>query len=635
MSDSFELRILIGMLRRQFWLIVTVTAATLALASIAIFSITPRFTATGLILVDTASKDLLDSQRGVSNGLTDNSRVDSEVKIVQSDGVLLKVIKDQHLVSDDEFGIRLGLRDKILSALRIKEPALPSGEDAVGKVLEAFKNAVTSRRDGLTYLISVGVTSESATKAASLSNALMNAYIDQQVDSKVLETITSRNILQNRISNANRVLLEAEKEFDTFINSNIGRLQNESSSAPLVALRSQIEQVAKDKAERVRRLDRATESLSQGDLDSLVIELQSDAITELENQRSKLREQIASPSLTSNRQKFNLRQELLKVEQVLRARAPAELNQLRGSIESFDVKSDGLREQLRNAVSSSDLPPEDVTRLYALQQAIQIARSQYQNLMARSQELAAQASLQLADSKVVSAALAPYKASYPNKRIALALAGLIALGLSLMLAFLREYFIGGFTNEEQIAPVLGVPLASVVPQQNDRDWFGQKGLGLSDRVVSAPMSAFSEAIRRIRIAVDHALHMNPSTSELSASRTPGVVIMVTSSLPGEGKSTAALSLARNYAVTGRKTLLIDFDLRKPNIHRQIGEKSTPALVDFLRTEDASASLLGLIDKDPLSNLSIIVGGRRPNLPMSDLLVGPRVSQLISIAQQQF
>jgi capsular exopolysaccharide synthesis family protein len=630
MTETIDLRVLLGLMRRQLWLILSVAIAMIFLISVVVFSLTPRYTAQALVLVDTSSKNLLDPETGTTNGSTDNSRVESEVRIAQSDSVLLNVARDASLVSDDEFGLKIGLFDKVLALLHIKQPTLPSGEAAVGAVLDSFRKAVVVRREGLTYLLSASVTSKSPARAAQLANMLTAAYIRNQIDSKIAGTVDSKNIVQSQVGAATAVLIQNENKIDGFFADNLNRLASESQSPALAALKSQLDQVNRDRTLEFNRLSDANQKLQNGDLSAVVVALQSDALKELQRQKDALNSQLSGVTAGSKKA-IDLQNELGKLDESLRQQATSEVSALQSSLATGDAKTDDVRKQIRNAILGN-LPPETMAQIYVLQQSAQISRTQYQNLLTRLQDLTTQASLQLADSRVVSSALEPTRPSFPNKQLILTVAALAALGMGVGAAFLREYFVGGFTSEHQVAAVLNIPLASVAPQQQGGDELDRPhGHGLSDHVISSPFSIFSESIRRIRVVIDQALFRK---REGNGGDAEGVIVMVSSTLPGEGKSTMAMSLARTYALAGKRTLLIDCDLRKPSVHRHLDMEPTPAFVNFLRDED-NTGLSSLVSTDGQTGLSVILGAKRPEFPTDDLLMGARIGRLLGSAKKHF
>jgi uncharacterized protein involved in exopolysaccharide biosynthesis len=112
MNDAIDLKMVLGLVRRQIWMILWVVTLAITFAvAVIVFSLTPRYSVQALVLVDTTSKNLLNPDNAVASGSTDNSRVEGEVRIVQSDAVLLDVIKDGGLISDPEFGLKTSIAD--------------------------------------------------------------------------------------------------------------------------------------------------------------------------------------------------------------------------------------------------------------------------------------------------------------------------------------------------------------------------------------------------------------------------------------------------------------------------------------------------------------------------------------------
>lgn len=189
MNDVADVRMLIGLAHRQARTILLVGLPIFLLSLVIVFSFTPRYTAQSLVLVDTSSKNLLDPDAATSSGLTDNSRVEGEVRIIQSDAALVEAIKDGNLLADPEFASNR-FKDRLLSRIGFGANAA-SGDTAAGEVLSTFKDAVRVRGEGLTYLIGVGVASDDAEKAARLANLVTAVYIKKQVEAKVASAVSA------------------------------------------------------------------------------------------------------------------------------------------------------------------------------------------------------------------------------------------------------------------------------------------------------------------------------------------------------------------------------------------------------------------------------------------------------------
>ncbi|MDB5528485.1 MAG: hypothetical protein JWR51_1588 [Devosia sp.] len=602
-NGEIDIRAIFGLLRRQFRLIAITTLAIVTAAGLATLALTPIYTATALIMVDPSRKDLLEPENQVRNSGSDSARVESEVELVRSDTVLMKVIEDRRLVSDSEFGAGPGWTTRLLALLRPDTEAPMDGQ-ALGEVLNRLRAAVSAQRRGLTYVIAVQARSENPTRAADLANAITQAYIEDQIASKVAGTLASRDILQARIEQARQAIVASENSFDTFIYDNIDRLAGQSGDSQLATLANQIETIKNAGTQNTLTADIVRRSLDTGSWGELPTSLASDALKALAQQHG----------------------EIDGIDAQLHDAATSELTALQATIAEGQNNGNQLRDTLRTAVLNSDLPPGVLTQIYESQQNASIARAQYETLLARAQDQSAQADLQVADSRVVSPALVPASPSFPNPQLILPLSALAALSIGVGLAFLYENVIGGFSSEEQAESVLRVKVASSLPRlktvRSDQTSF-------AELMVNAPISVFSESVRRVRASVDRAAKTGTVLGQ-------GIVIMVSSTAPDEGKTTTALALARSYALSGKSTLLIDCDLRKPSVHRQLGIEPSVGFLDYLTAEAGDAiNIQTITSKDPLSPATVIAGAHRSSLPTDQLIASMAFVQLVSAARRSF
>jgi capsular exopolysaccharide synthesis family protein len=624
-ENELNLRAIFGLLRRQFRLIAVTVVAVVALATLVAFTLTPTFTSSALILVDPSNKNLLAPEAQMNSSAADSARIDSEVELARSDNVLLRAIRDENLVTDPEFGVSIGLWTRVLTFLRLRTPALPSGEQAVNQALSELRSAVSVQRRGLTYLISVQVRSEQAEKAARITNAIAESYIADQLASKVDSVLASYNVLQARIGQAREAIVSSEGQFDTFVSDNMQRIIEDSGRTDLAQMQQQMAQLQAARDQSQRSAEAVTTYLANEDWSSIVSTLQSSALDELAQQRQDLADQLSQAGADTPTA-VNLRDELAAIENRLRETASSEVSDLRASVTQNQTQEDTLRQRLRQEVLGSSLSADVLTRLYELQQGAELARTQYQTLLARSQDLEAQADLQLADSRIVSPALPPERPSFPNKPLIIILAALAGLGLGAGLAFLRENLIGGFTTEEQVESVLRQQVAASVPRERAKS----ERESLANLMVTSPLSLFAESIRRIRAVLDQDLR-SPDEESLGSR-----VILVTSTAPNEGKTTTALALARSYSLAGYSTLLIDCDLRKPSIHRHLNLDPSQGLLDFLTDEAMrDVGVQNIVSKDNLTEMTLIIGSRRSDLPTDQLLAGPAFGRLIAAARNSF
>jgi capsular exopolysaccharide synthesis family protein len=198
----------------------------------------------------------------------------------------------------------------------------------------------------------------------------------------------------------------------------------------------------------------------------------------------------------------------------------------------------------------------------------------------------------------------------PRKDLIVLMAFVASLALGVAVAIVIELMDSGFRSIHQLEQMTGVAALGMVPFQsgrlrrNAKPWMN---------IVDKPNSAYSEALRTIRTGI-----------QLSSADHPQRTVVVTSSVPGEGKTTTSLSLAAASAASGARTLLIDCDLRQPSAHKNLGVENEAGLAEFL---SGQRNLEELVHVEPGTGLYYILAGKRPPSP-TDLLGSLRMRRLL-------
>lgn len=618
-TDLIDIKEIFSILRRQARLIVLTVAVILSIAFIFLVRATPLYTASALLLVDTTQKNLLDPTQAASvNASVENSRIESEVEILKSDSVVLQTIQNGQLFNDPEFGPSLGLTERFRTALGFEGRELPSGEQLLQSTLNSFKSSLSVRRRGLTYLIAVSVTSEDPERAAELANLHAQMYIQQQISSKVASALASRDVLQSQLDSAERRLSASDSAISAFIDTNIDALEAEVGTAEVTSLKEQLLQANALRTAAEANRDSALAAIESSDWTSLASTIGDSALAALAQERATLVARL-SDTESGSAESINLRAGIERIEERLASQGEQAVAALDTSILQMNDSSDNLMDSLREEIIGSELSSETLTAIYRLQQEAAIAQNQYDTLLLRVRDAEAQALVQVADSRIVSNALPPNGPSFPNKRLVLAVALVAALGLGTALAFLNEFVFGGVTSASQLKNIVNARVGAVIPKVNMR----ADESTVADKIVSEPMSLFSEAFRRLRATIDRSVPDTPGK---------GKIIMVTSSIPAEGKSSDALAIARTYAEAGKRTLLIDADLRKPTLHKFIGTEPSSGLLEFLKSSDAE-DRNDFYDADPKSPLGVIMGRRRSDTPTDAPLQSQAFQELLNNARE--
>ncbi len=639
-AEMLDLRAIFELLLRQIRLIGLTFAIVLGVAIIYLITATPMYTARALLIVDPAKRNLMEAQQsGSLNAQIDNSIIDSEVEIIRSPATALAVIEAAQLIKDQEFGPSVGFVTRIKIALGLLSDETPKQDLVLQGVIKKLNNAVAVKRLGMTYLISVDATSKDPARAAFIANTLAKTYITNQVQSKINASLYARDVLQKQAEAGREAVAASDEALDQFIEENLLALEEDAGSPQVTELRTLLEARRAQLSLRESDLRAATIAAQQGNFEAIAQSLANDALNELLTQREAIAAQLQEAA-EGSQDLIDLQAELAGIEDEFQSNANEAILTLASKVAAQNNELDSLQGELRSTLLQGDLSSKFLAQIFELQQAATNTRNQYQNIVARLAEVSNQAALQVAQSRVVSEALQPTSKSAPNTRSIVVLALVAGLGLGVALAFLNEYYIGGIVSAAQLEQLTGLQVASVVPALPNPE-----GNGVSAKVVKEPLSNYSESIRRLRAVLDHDFRsklrgLHSSTQEDTGRvvvknqqhanfAANGSVIIVTSAVPAEGKSSLSLSLARNYAMNNLKVIIVDADLRKPSLAQNMGLKTSVGIIDFLINPNSANVLsnFGLI-RDPLSTLDCILGSGRAKIPTDQLFSSSSFDQLI-------
>jgi capsular exopolysaccharide synthesis family protein len=217
---------------------------------------------------------------------------------------------------------------------------------------------------------------------------------------------------------------------------------------------------------------------------------------------------------------------------------------------------------------------------------------------------------------VVSTAAAPTRPSTPGLKLFGAVGFTASLMLGTLLALLMERFDTGLRSAKQVEEALGLPSLGLVPRL-DRLKRNQKP---HQYLMAKRISAYAESVRSIYTSL-----------QLADADNPPKVVLVTSSLPQEGKTTLSLSLAIFAANSGQRVLLLDADLRHPSVHRDLGAVPTQGLVELVAGEKELDDVLVRSEETGIWYLPI----KRQTANPTDLLGSQRMKLLLAELRRRF
>jgi succinoglycan biosynthesis transport protein ExoP len=620
-ESHFDLRAALGVLRRRFWTVAITVVLVVAAAVVITLQLPKAYTATALVVVDSRDSQILGFQPGVGETAGNNTTIDTEVEIARSSKVLRRAAIELDVVNRPDFQDRGSALDMVAALFGLSESQdTPSGASrefsalssaAQAKIIEQFSKAVSIGRLGVTNVIEISATMSSPEEAALAANTLADVYLAEQIEAKLSSNERAAAFLQDRVANLAADIAAGETQLDNFVQTKIAEL-----GSP--AARDLLSRLAEE--ERRRSSSGATLADIQAALDArnYMTLAQIDRAREagLADRRAELLAQLQSGDGAALE---SARQELDALEARLRDIALSQARALQDQIIQSNATSSSLRDQLGRTLADLELPKDVSVELFQLQQSLSAKRALYESYIAKLQQVEQQTDFTIPDSRVIAPAEPPARASFPPSRLIVAGALVLALITGIGLAFIREHFVGGITTAEQLEGLSGVPVVAAVPKYSGT---GARRPDLA--IVTQPFSAYAESVRRIQLGMPPFLNKSRRC------------VFITSAVPGEGKTTIALSLARQSATTGASTVVIDADLRRARVRAYLGDPEVDrGLISFLSDKGGTRADDISIISEPSSGVNFILSEKASTGSTDTLLMSSRFDELIRFARERY
>ena len=607
LADQFDLRRLFNIFRRRVRLFGAIAALVFLAAIFVTFTATPMYTATANVMLDTRQEQVVNVEAVLSGLPADSSVVDTEVEILKSRRLAERVVNALQLSQDPEFNSELAppsvlsnIKDSVLGVISSAKPRdIPDDPVAQQKAQERIVDAVLGRlsvrRAGLTYVINVSFESESPTKAATIANKFAELYLLEQLEAKFDATQQANSWLNSRLEGLRQQVLSDEAAVQNYriannllsaAGTNLTETEISNYNQSLAEARAQ---VAEDEA----RLSTARSQLSRGSTgDDLGEALSSPVIQKLREQRATVSAKVADlqgrygerhpEMLTANRQ-------LTDIDAQIQAEIQRIISNLEAQVQVSRQRAAAIGGSLSNARGTLVGNNQAQVRLNELERTAEASRTLYESYLNRYKETSSQQGIEQSDARVVSSATIPTGQSSPKVPLNLALGLVLAMGCGLGAVVLAEMLDSGLATAEDVEHRLEVSYLGAVPLLASVAE-GKMGSPI-DYVIDKPLSSFAEAFRNLRASVIY--------SRLGE---PVKVVAITSSLPGEGKTTTSVCLARSAAQQGLKVILVDCDLRRRSVNRLFGTEPTKGLIEVLAGE---ASLDEVLTTDQVTGARLL------------------------------
>lgn len=641
-QDGFDLRHFLNVLTRRRGVVFGCTVLLTVLATIVVFQLTPRYVAEAEVMLNTQKTQVVDVQAVMSGLQSDASAVRSEVEVLQSPALAAKVAQKLDLVSNKLFNPRLAtptvwqrmnpvpaLRQLLDDSFGLSAAAPPASpeeqkraefEDAVGTLM----HGLTVFNDGRSYIIKIRFESTDPALAASVANTYANLYLLEQLEAKFAATRRATEWLNDHLGDLQQKVQASDRAVQLYRDEHgLTQSQLVKGGTGTVALQqlselnSQLIIATSDRAQKEANLRQIQDMLKgPGGADAASQVLASPTIQALKDQQSKLHQQeaeLATKYRPAHPAMINIHAQIGDLNRKIAEEINNVVRGITNEVNAARTRENTLREQLHLLEQTAARQNTAEVGLRELERQAEANRVLYETFLNRFKQTSSQQDIQEADARLVSQAEVPTTPTFPKRTLLIGVSLLLSMIIGGIVAFTAETLDNGFHSSEQIERMAGVPFLGLVPGM-------KSGMRPHDVVLRKPVSNYAEAVRSVRTAL-----------RFSNVDSPPKVVLVTSSVPQEGKSTFAVSLARSVARSGGRALIIDCDLRHPTVGGLLGAADDADLLEYFRD---GADLSKLVKVDAESTLHYIPT-RGGTANPQDLLGSQHMRNFLQAARERY
>lgn len=651
-SEALSLRRLFSIVRRRKFLIAGVMVIITAIAYMMIQQIVPLYSSSAKIVVEPNRQNIVDIEQVVSGVTPDYYTNETEAEVILSRSLAYKAVDRLNLTQSPLFNPLLRVPEPTFKEVVLKNAKLlflsvigtpedvaqleqaqkadPHADSPLLQMPPAERKAYLRELAASQYLgglsaspsprsrvITISYTSTDPNFAALAANTTSNLYIEDQLESLSSATSNAGDFLQKRVNELRERVITQEREIAryradagiidaggiTVYQQQLARANQELSDA----------RIARSEAEA--RFDQVQDLLASGTgLETAAAVLNSELISRLREQEAEVIRKVAEfqTQLRPGHPRLQLAEnELSDLRGAIEREVQKIASNLRNEVQIARVRESNIREELARLESTLEEQNEAQATLQSLESELQANKQLYETFLGRLKETdVLENTEKQADARVITQAQVPGGPYFPNKKLMLAAAVLFSAFVGFALAFVAEFMDSGFRSTAQLENLSGVAALGMLPLLSKGQAEGKRP---HEFALARPNSTFGEAVRSVRTGI-----------MLSSVDKPPRTILVTSSIPGEGKTSTSLSLAITAAKSGQRVIIVDCDLRKASIHNTLDVPNQRGLSDLLAGQ---AALEDVIEIHPSSTLHYITAGSRAPNP-TDMLSSMEMRELI-------
>ena len=602
--------------------ILQLAVAIALLVTVILFMITPIYVSTVTLLVE-QNKAKVVSIEDVYGGVGQSrEHFQTQSEILKSRAVAALVAEKLKLADNPVFNppSENSFFITALDALGISWEGSADLEIKNRMITKLMKN-MTIEPIRLSQLVKVSYASPDKELAAKIANAIAEAFIENDMDARFQMTQKASNWLNQRLGGLKTELEKSEKDLQEFRErEHIVDAKDMAYGGATKMLTGLMESLVK------ARMDRAVAESAYNQVKIAKVNLDSQPVVLRNPLVAKLKEVVGD-----NERKVSELSNRYGPDHVKMIQAQAELDQAKVNLkrqvadvvagmerefEAARANENALAATVAEAKGSIQGSNRKDFQLISLERDVATNRQMYDMFMGRIKETSASSDMQNGVvARIVDLATPSARPAKPNKPQIILIAFVLGLFLGAVIAILLERLDNTLKSAEDAETKLGMPVLTTIPLLEVK-----KGQSIARHYLDEPKSVFSEAIRTARTGI-----------LLSAIDCDKKVLIVTSSIPGEGKSTFAINLGISHSQT-KKVLLIDADMRRPTVAKTLGLDSGKPGLSMLVS--GSATLEHCLQSIEGSSLRVITAGAIPPNPL-ELILSQKFKDTLDFLSKHF
>jgi len=619
-----QVRSIVKTIWKRRWSAFTFLLVVMTIVSVATFSQKPLYKATTLVRINKDDLKVLSFKEFVAADESIDELIKTETEVICSRSLAEKVASVLNLSADADF--QKELRPGLVAGLiaRLTSTSAASGADEEEKRL---KEAVVARLIRMidvdpvrgSRLVRLSVFAHSNKLAAEIANTWAELYIKQDIEHKMAGSRAASQMLSKQIQQQKAHVEEVEKKLYAYARRH-GIYSYEDMKANINQRLSELNTLLTEaEADRIRKEVRYKSMLSDPLGSEVAVE--DPVVQRLREDIAKLEGEYCDMLKTFKPDYpgcIRLRARINQMNLAIKEQAQKWLQAAATDYAAARQRSAGLQKELEE-LQKQAMRLQDVAVDYnTLARELETSTEHYRALLARRKEALSAMQIRASKVDVVDAAKVPAQRHSPRRALNLMLALVLGGALSCATCLLLEHMDNSVRTAEDVEKEIGETLLGVVPGIQEDDEVGPDNKDLISHLDGG--SAISEAYRTIRTSLSFSSGINNTRN-----------IVISSALPGEGKTITAINMATVLGQIGEKVLLVDADMRKPRLHRSLHLPNSRGLSTFLVGQ---SELNDIILPTCLPNVDVIVSGPTPPNP-SELINSDRMSDFLARCKQRY